>query len=99
LSNLAFLLTACSDTSQRDLPEATRLAEKACELTHYQSPSSLSTLGVVYSETGRFPEAIQMAEKACALATETNEQALVQKNQQLLKFYRANRPFHESTSP
>lgn len=99
LGNLAFLLTTCPDASLRNLPEATRLAEEACQLTHYRTPAFLSTLGVVYSETGRFPEAIQMAEKACALATETGEQALVQKNQELLKLYRANRSYHESASP
>jgi hypothetical protein len=99
LGNLAFLLTTCPDASLRNLPEATRLAEEACQLTHYRTPAFLSTLGVVYSETGRFPEAILMAEKASALATETGEQALVQKNQELLKLYRAQRPYHESTGP
>lgn len=99
LSNLAFLLTSCPDLSLRNPAEATRLAEAACQLTHYHNPTYLSTLGVVYSETGRFAEAIQMAEKACALATETGEQELVQKNQELLKSYRANRPFHEAAGP
>jgi tetratricopeptide (TPR) repeat protein len=97
LSNLAFLLTACPDATLRNLPEATQMAEKACQLTDYHTAAFLSTLGVVYSETGRFPEAILMAEKACALATETGEQVLVQKNQELLKLYRDHRPFHEST--
>jgi tetratricopeptide (TPR) repeat protein len=99
LSNLAFLLATCPDATLRNLPEATRLAEEACRLTHYHTPAFLSTLGVVYSETGRFPEAIQMAEKASALATESGEKELVQKNQELLKLYRANRPFHDSTGP
>lgn len=99
LSNLAFLLSSCPDPTLRDLPEATRLAEAACQWTHYHNPTYLSTLGVVYSETGRFSEAVQMAEKACALAAETGEQELVQKNQELLKLYRANRPFHEATGP
>jgi len=99
LSNLAFLLATCSDASLRNLPEATRLAETACQLTHYHTPAFLSTLGVVYSETGRFPEAILMAEKASALATETGEQALVQKNEELLKLYRAHKAFHEAGGP
>ena len=99
LSNLAFLLANCPDATLRNLPEATQLAEKACELTNYRTAAFLSTLGVVYSETGRFPEAILMAEKACALAAETGERELVQKNQELLKLYRANRPFHEAGKP
>jgi tetratricopeptide (TPR) repeat protein len=96
LSNLAFLLVACPDASLHDLPEATRLGEKSCELTHYHTAAFLSTLSVIYSEDGRFPDAIWMAEKSSALATETGEQALVQKNEELLKLYRASRPFHES---
>ena len=96
LSNLAFLLTTCPDPTQRNFSEATRMAEKACQLTHYHTAAFLSTLGVIYSETGRYSEAVLMAEKASALATESGEQMLVQKNEELLKFYRANRPYHES---
>ena len=99
LSNLAFLLANCPDATLHNLPEATQLAEKACELTHYRTAACLSTLGVVYSETGRFSEAILMAEKACAQAGESGEAELVQKNQELLKLYRAHRPFHEAGKP
>ncbi|MGA3284481.1 MAG: fused MFS/spermidine synthase [Verrucomicrobiota bacterium] len=99
LNNLAFLLGTCPDASLRNVPEATRLAEKACQLTHYRAPAFLSTLGVVYSEAGRFPEAIWMAEKACALAGQSGEQALLQKNQELLELYRAHRPYDEAGSP
>ena len=96
LSNLGFLLANCPDVALRDLPEATRLAEAACRLTHYYNPDFLTTLGAIYSETGRFTDAIQMTEKSTAIATETGEKVLVQKNEELLKFYRANRPYHES---
>jgi hypothetical protein len=99
LSNLAFLLATCPDASFRDLPEATQLAEKACQLTHYYTSAFVSTLAVIYSEAGRFDEAIAMAEKACALASESGEQALLQKNQELLLLYRAHRPYHDSASP
>jgi tetratricopeptide (TPR) repeat protein len=99
LSNLAFLLTSCPDPAQRNLTEATALAEKACQLTHYHAPDFLSTLAAVYSEGGRFTEAVQMAEKASALAQASGETELLQKNQELLKLYRANRPFHEAATP
>ena len=95
-SNLAFLLTTCPDTALRNLPEATQLAEQSCQLTHYHTAAFLSTLGVVYSETGRFGEAVQMAEKACALAKESGEQALIDKNTELLKVYRTGKAFHEA---
>ena len=99
LGNLAFLLATCPDASMRDLPEATRLAEKACRLTHYYSSAFLSTLAVVYSEDRRYDEAVWMAEKACALASAAGEQALLQKNQELLELYRARRPYHDLAAP
>ncbi|HTY86673.1 MAG TPA: fused MFS/spermidine synthase [Candidatus Acidoferrum sp.] len=99
LGDLAFLLASCPDMALRNLPEATRMAENSCQLTHYRIPAFLSTLAVIYSETGRFDDAIWMAEKAVALASETGEQPLVQKNQELLELYRAHKPFHELTSP
>jgi tetratricopeptide (TPR) repeat protein len=99
LSNLAFLLATCPEASLRDVPEAIRLAEKACQLTHYYMSAFVSTLAVIYSEAGRFDEAIAMAEKAGALASEAGEQPLVQKNQELLMLYRAHRPYHELASP
>jgi Flp pilus assembly protein TadD len=99
LSNLAFLLATCPDASLRDLPEAIRLAEKACQLTHYHTSAFVSTLAVIYSEAGQYDGAIAMAEKACALASDAGEQALIEKNQELLVLYRAHRPYHESTAP
>jgi tetratricopeptide (TPR) repeat protein len=99
LGNLAFLLATCPEASLRDLPEATRLAEKACQLTHYHTSAFVSTLAVIYSEAGRFDDAMAMAEKACALASESGEPALLKKNQDLLVLYRAHRSYHESASP
>lgn len=100
LSNLAYFLTTCPDASLKNVPEATRLAERSCELTDYNAPAFLTTLGVIYSETGRFSEAILMTEKSSALAAkETDEQALIQKNEELLKKYRANQPFLEFKNP
>jgi hypothetical protein len=51
------------------------------------------------AEAGRLDDAILMAEKACALATEPGEQDLVKKNQELLVWYRAHKPYHEIMRP
>ena len=99
LGNLAFLLATCPEASLRDLPESTRLAEKACQLSHYHTSAFVSTLAVIYSEAGQFDDAIAMAEKACSLASEAGEQELLQKNQELLMLYRKHRPYHDLTSP
>ena len=99
MGNLAFLLATCPEATLRNLPEATRLAEEACQLTHYQVPAFLSTLAVVYSEAGRYPEAIHMAEKTVALADQLGDQEMAQQNQELVKLFRAQRPFHEAIRP
>ncbi len=99
LNNLAWLLITCPDAHLRNGAQAAPLAEKACLLTHYRTTVMVGTLAAAYAEAGRFDEAIWMAEKAVALATEAGEQPLVQKNQELLKLYRAHKPFHELPSP
>ncbi len=55
-------------------------------------------MAAAYAEAGRFDDAILMAEKACALATESGEQDLLKKNQELLALYRAHKPYHEVAS-
>jgi tetratricopeptide (TPR) repeat protein len=97
LNNLAFLLATCPDTSQRNGPEAVRLAEKACQLTHYRTPLLVGTLAAAYAETGRFDDAIWMALKASALASESGDQVLLQRNQELLELYRVHKPYQDPT--
>ena len=69
LNNLAWVLAASPDDGLRHGAEAVRLAERACELTHYGEPLLIGTLAAAYAEGGRFPEAVATAEKAEQLAT------------------------------
>jgi predicted O-methyltransferase YrrM len=96
LNNLAFLLVTCPDAKLRDPKEAIRLAEWACALTRYRAAPLVGTLAAVYSEAGRFSDAKIMAGKTCALAAASGDEALLQKNRELLELYRAGRPFLES---
>jgi Tfp pilus assembly protein PilF len=93
LNNLAWVLAAGPDDNLRDGFEAVRLAERACELTHYGQPSFIGTLSAAYAESGRFPEAVSTAEKAEQLATRGGLTAVAAKNRQLLEFYRAGKPY------
>src|SRR5665213_453308 len=96
LNNLAWLLTTCPDAHVRNGAQAVKYAERACELTHYDLARAVGTLAAAYAEAGRFDDAISTAQKACVLAEQSGEQDLLQKNQELLKLYRARQPFHES---
>ena len=96
LNNLAWLLATCPEASQRNGPEAVQLAEKACQLTHYNVPLVIGTLAAAYAEAGRFDDAVWMGEKACAQAEENHEPELLQKNREFLELYRAHKPYHEA---
>ena len=97
LSNQAWLLATCSDGSVRDGKEAVRLAEQACRLTDYKQAPMIGVLAAAYAEAGRFTEAMATAQKAIELATAAGDQGFAAMNQQLLKLYRAGRPYHEPT--
>jgi len=92
------VLAASPKAEARNGVEAVRLAERACELTHYGKPVCIGTLAAAYAECGRFPEAVTMAEKAEQLATTGGLTAVAAKNRQLLELYRAGKPYHESAA-
>jgi tetratricopeptide (TPR) repeat protein len=96
MNNLAWVLAACPDDELRNGAEAVRLAERACELTHYGQPLFIGTLAAAYAEAGRFPEAVTTAEKAEQFATDAGLAAVAAKNRQLIELYRAGKPCHES---
>jgi tetratricopeptide (TPR) repeat protein len=96
MNNLAWTLATSPDTNVRDGKRAVELAERACELTHYQKTIYLGTLAAAYAEAGRFDDAIAMAQKACAMASESGEQDLLKRNQELLALYRAHKPYRET---
>jgi tetratricopeptide (TPR) repeat protein len=88
LNGLAWLQATCPNFAIRNGPNAVALAERACELTHYQVAGLIETLAAAYAESGRFPEAIQWAQKATFLASATGQTGL---NPQLIDRYRAGK--------
>ena len=70
--------------------------EAACKNTHYQTIMMIGTLAAAYAEAGRFDDAIAITQKACAMATEANDQPLLQNNQRLRDLYLKHQPYHES---
>ena len=85
LNNLAWALAASPDDELRNGAEAVRLAERACELTHYGQSLFIGTLAAAYAEAGRFPEAVATAEKAEQLATTAGSKKLAGENRQRLE--------------
>ena len=95
MNNLAWILATGAEGELRDGAEAVRLAERACELTHYDEPLFIGTLAAAYAEAGRFPEAVTAAERAEQLATAAGSKPLAEKSRLLLEIVRAGKPYHE----
>jgi hypothetical protein len=95
LNNLAWAVSTSSDANIRDGALGVELAKRACELTHYTDTRIVGTLAAAYAEAGQFDKAISTEQKACALATAQGDTKLFLRNQTLLTFYQAHRPFHE----
>jgi hypothetical protein len=95
MNNLAVLLATAPDASLRNGAEAVRLAEQASALTKHEHPVMLTTLAAAYAETGRFADAIRTAEQAIQLARQAGADALVNRNLQLLEYYRQGEAYHQ----
>ncbi|MCF7972327.1 MAG: protein kinase [Phycisphaerae bacterium] len=64
LRELAVLLATCADADVRNGDKARLYAQKACELTDYQDPSSLASLAVASAECGDFSAAVKWQKEA-----------------------------------
>jgi len=95
MNTLAWLLATQKETEFYNPEEATRLAERSCELTNYQDPSLLDTLAAAYAAAGKFSQAIETAEKALQLAESSEQKELTKKIQNRLILYKASRPYVE----
>ncbi len=94
-NNLAWVKASCEDERFFDAQEAVRLAEKACELSDYNNPGYLDTLGVAYGATGRYSDAIETAERAIDLARAQGGEQLAAEIAKHLECYRQGRAYRE----
>jgi tetratricopeptide (TPR) repeat protein len=93
---LAWILATWPEASIRNGSQAVALMEKANQLSGGKDPTVLRTLAAAYAESGRFDDAIATAQKAIALAKQYGELNLVEKNEELLKFYLKHQAYHQS---
>ncbi len=93
LNNLAWIQACYDDEKIRNPKEAVKLAEKACNLTHYQSAQALDTLAAAYASAGNFENATLIARKAITLAVQNNNRVWAQKVQGRLKLYQSGNMF------
>jgi tetratricopeptide (TPR) repeat protein len=99
LTQTAWVLATFPDAEMRNGPEAVQLAERAVRLSGGREPGSLGLLGAAYAEAGRFSDALKAARQALALATEQNQQSLVEALTGRIALYQAGTPFREERRP
>jgi tetratricopeptide (TPR) repeat protein len=95
LENLATILASDPHGELRNGAEAVGLAERACQLTRYEEPHSVSTLSMAYAEARRFREATSMAERAAALAAAGGDPEGAKVNRALAEQYRSGQPYRD----
>jgi Flp pilus assembly protein TadD len=78
--------------------EAVRLAEQACQLSHYKDPVAIGILAAAYAEAGRFDDAVANAQKARALALVQGQTEVAARNEQLLELYKSGRAYHQEAA-
>jgi Tfp pilus assembly protein PilF len=92
-NSLAWLLATQEHPSPREVAEAVRLAEWACQATRDREAPMLDTLAVAYAAAGRMADAVQAAHRALAQAKATGQETLVRQIQErLIGYERASKP-------
>ena len=96
LCKLAWIRAAYPQAEFRNGAEAVRLAQHACELTHYQAPAPLETLAAAHAEAGQFADAVAVADKARQLALAAGQPDLAQRPIKMLKLFADKKPCREA---
>jgi hypothetical protein len=95
LNNRAWQLATSSDPKSRDGTLAVQLAQRACELTRFETTIYIGTLAAALAEAGRFDDAVATAQKACLIAAKNGETNLLRRNEELMEQYRQHRAVRE----
>lgn len=93
LTRLARLMSTCPKAEFRDGRRAVEYATKAGEVTGWQEPVILETIGVAYAETGNYVEAIRWQQKALEHTQYEKEEGV--KAREKLELYRQKKPYRE----
>jgi len=95
LNPIAWILSTNEETRLNNSAEAVKFAIRACELTDYNEPQIIDTLGAAYAADGKFGQAIEAAQKAIELATSSDKKDLAEEIGERLELYKQGRPYNE----
>jgi tetratricopeptide (TPR) repeat protein len=89
LNNFAWVLATSPEDNLRDGKRAIELATKAAEMSDYQTPHVLSTLGAAYAETGDFDTAKKWSAKSIELSQKELDSAETDADRQRIETEKA----------
>lgn len=94
-NNLAWLLATCPDEPLRDGELALQHANKACELTGFDTWYCLGTLAAACAEASDFEEAVHWAKESLRRAPESEKAGCKDR----LRLYKEAKPCREKPGP
>jgi tetratricopeptide (TPR) repeat protein len=89
-NSLAWFLATASYDEIRDGARAVEMATKACELTGYETATTVDTLAAAYAEVGDFQNAVRWSVKTLELTGDAAKRAEFSKR---LENYRLDKPW------
>ncbi len=95
MSDLARILSHPQSGRLRNIPEAVRLAERACELSKYAKPAILETLAMVYSEAGRFDDAARTERRLLELVSPAADEKELKQINDIIRHYESGKPYSD----
>ena len=96
MNDAAHALAASPNASDRNGPEAVRLAERAVQLSSAHNPLYLDTLAAAYAEVGEFPDAVAAEHKALDIAEQQHQEQLEEGLKSRIKLYESQQPYRDS---
>jgi tetratricopeptide (TPR) repeat protein len=96
LNGLAQILAIHYDPNVQDANQAVELAERAAELTRYDSATILDTLAASYAAAGQFDRAVETAQRALTLASASRNDTLAGQIRKRLELFKQAKPYQLS---
>lgn len=95
LNNLGWIMATSTNEKLFNPKDALQYAAKACELTKYEDPETLDTLGAAYAAKGEFDKATQTAQKAGEIFSSRGMEKKAEQARSRLELYKTGKAYRE----